>query len=98
MLLYVVDADAEETLGEIEVTGGGEVLAALEDSDYIDSAAHCTLLPRPNGEFHVVEDGATILWLSFTDPDDTDDGDTEDEDDDDDEDDEDDSDLSDEDD
>ena len=80
-LYYVLDADTDEVLGEIETVRDSEILEALENSDYIESAEECALVNRPDGEFHVTEEGDTILWLSLTDPED-DDSEEDDEDDD----------------
>jgi hypothetical protein len=86
-MFYVVDADTEETLGEIDTTDETLILKTLEDSDYIDDAEDCVLVPRPDGEYHVVENDITTLWLSRTDPEELDDDDDDDDDEDEDEDD-----------
>lgn len=79
-LYYVLDADTDEVLGEIETVRDSEILEALENSDYIEDAEECALMSRPDGEFHVVEDGETILYLSLTDPESDDEDEDEDED------------------
>lgn len=83
-LYYVLDADTDEVLGEIETVRDSDILEALENSDYIDDVDTCALRVRPDGEFSVIEDGDTILHLSLTDPEsEEDDGDEDDEDEDD---------------
>lgn len=74
-LYYVVDPNTGECEGEIEPDNdtSAEILEALENSDYILGADDHRLVPRPDGEWAVVDtDADTVLFLDLSDPDDPD--------------------------
>lgn len=63
MRFYVLNSEGEEEAGVIDVTHTADILQVLEDADYIERAADCSLVSAVDGAYYVMQDGDRALVL-----------------------------------